>query len=326
MNMFATPYNNTPMVESCEVPTIVLPATHPNTLERRGKLSFFNVAAFTPDGTLRNVIQQVYAPGFRSVLDIPAECIRHLPPGSLNVTRLVLCANYNPFRPDMSCPLGERCKFVHADIDPRSRRQLEQRSIHVNYAWRSLEEVSYDRCAAGGTVRVVVPNSAEAPAELPTEKLLKTQALDKPRTVLSHCAHYYFNRTCNMGPDCQFVHAVFIDPTAKLHQRAPPPFQMQRKLARLANQRGLAQADSCVSFEDAAPWPVEACTDGERTPDHHHHTDAMPLPAFHESGETTPPLPAGPASSSSDDGTPRTWVRHNPYSLTHVLCRCQPSW
>ena len=41
--------------------------------------------------------------------------------------------------------------------------------------------------------------------------------------AMSHCAHYYFNRVCNRGPACQFIHRVHIDPTAKPNQRAPAP-------------------------------------------------------------------------------------------------------
>jgi hypothetical protein len=215
----------------------------------------------------------------------------------------------------------------------------------VNYAWRSLEEVSYDRCAPGGTVRVVVPNSAEAPAELPTEKLLKTRALDKPRTVLSHCAHYYFNRTCNMGPDCQFVHAVFIDPTAKLHQRAPPPFQMQRK----------ETGSQVIETEDQASL-FRNSVSSELTP---HQDISKSIPSTGdvcsiivtlqdessddstESPVSSPDLqnflqPADVASASHRStpslielATPRredrVWVRRNPYSLTDVLCVCRPA-
>merc|ERR1719502_2133010 len=57
---------------------------------------------------------------------------------------------------------------------------------------------------------------------------LKTQALATKRRPLTHCAHYYYNRTCNLGAECQFVHAVFVDPDAKDHQRAPVPAQLGR--------------------------------------------------------------------------------------------------
>jgi hypothetical protein len=33
---------------------------------------------------------------------------------------------------------------------------------------------------------------------------------------------------CDLGPECRFIHAVFIDPNAPNHKRAPPPQQLQR--------------------------------------------------------------------------------------------------
>jgi len=172
----------------------------------------------------QDAMQQVYAPGFKAVLTIPAKAIRHLPPASLNVTRLVLCANYDPRNPEGSCPMGARCKFVHADATC-----APQHEIHVNYAWRSLDEVAYDRFPAGEILHVAPPNSKATGDVMDSQLALKTKALASHRRPLSHCAHYYFNRTCNLGPECRFIHAVFIDPKAKEHQRAPAPAQLGRE-------------------------------------------------------------------------------------------------
>jgi hypothetical protein len=161
---------------------------------------------------------QVYAPGFRYVLNVPASRISHLPPASLNVTRLVLCANYDPKAPETSCPMGARCKFVHADTTA-----AKEHAIHVNYAWRSLDDVTYERYPTGQSLHVAPPNSKVASDTMDSSMTLRTKALSSNRRPLSHCAHYYFNRTCNLGAECRFVHAVFIDPNAKDHQRAPIP-------------------------------------------------------------------------------------------------------
>jgi len=169
-------------------------------------------------------MQQVYAPGFKAVLAVPVKEIRHLPPASLNVTRLVLCANYDPRNPEGSCPMGARCKFVHADATC-----APQHEIHVNYAWRSLDEVAYERFASGEILQVAPPNSKATGDVMDSQLALKTKALASHRRPLSHCAHYYFNRTCNLGPECRFIHAVFIDPKAKEHQRAPAPAQLGRE-------------------------------------------------------------------------------------------------
>jgi hypothetical protein len=180
---------------------------------------FTSEASNLPHGT-----QQVYAPGFKAVLNVPSKEIRHLPPASLNVTRLVLCANYDPQNPETSCPMGARCKFVHADATCAS-----QHEIHVNYAWRSLDEVAYERYPPGEILQVAPPNSKAAGDVMDSQLALKTKALQSHRRPLSHCAHYYFNRTCNLGPECRFIHAVFIDPNAKEHQRAPAPAQLGRE-------------------------------------------------------------------------------------------------
>uniref|UniRef100_A0A6U4VPD9 C3H1-type domain-containing protein n=1 Tax=Neobodo designis TaxID=312471 RepID=A0A6U4VPD9_NEODS len=172
----------------------------------------------TTTGGAREGEVQVYTPGFDRVLNLPRAAIRHLPPPNLNVTRLVLCNNYDPKAadPESTCPMRDRCKFVHADAT-----SSREHPIHVNYAWRSLEEVSYERYPPGEPLLIAPPNSKVATEAYEPHTLLKTKALASSRRPLSHCAHYHFNRTCNLGHECRFVHAVFIDPTAKEHQRAP---------------------------------------------------------------------------------------------------------
>ena len=190
-------------------------------------------------------VQQVYAPGYRALLEVPAAAVRHLPDPGLNVTRLVLCSNYDAAAadPEGSCPMGSRCKFVHAD----TRGAREKGGVHVNYAWRSAEEVTYERFRAGKVFQVAPPNGKTATDVMDSQMALKTKALGAKRRPLSHCAHYYFNRACNLGADCQFIHAVFIDPEARKYQRAPMPSQLGRE-----HQRAKAAAAAAVP-EGAAP-------------------------------------------------------------------------
>lgn len=161
----------------------------------------------------------VYTPGFKSVLNLPQKSVFHIPEGPNS--RLVLCANFDASSPAHSCNMGDACRFVHADVSA-----AREHNIHVNYAWRSIEEVSYERFPAGQVFRVAPPNSKIASDVMDSDMVLKTRALTSHRRPLSHCAHYYFNRTCNLGSDCQFIHAIFIDPTAKPFQRAPVPSQL----------------------------------------------------------------------------------------------------
>lgn len=198
---------------------------------------------------------QVYSPGFGEVLTIQARDVHQMPPSALNVTRMVLCANYTANAPTTSCAMGSRCKFVHADTS-RARKQ----AIHVNYAWRSVEEVSYDRFPAGETFEVAPPNSKVATDVMDSHMTLMTKALDSKRRPLSHCAHFYFNRACNLGADCQFIHAVFIDPTAKPHQRAPVPSQLGegRELQLSKKQREMRQSAARAVLLDGAATPAAA--------------------------------------------------------------------
>jgi len=196
----------------------------------------------------KNATHQVYAPGFTHVVNLDARDIMQMPPAGMNVTRLVLCANYDAARPDTSCAMGSRCKFVHADT-----RRAQKHAIHVNYAWRKVEAVTYERMAGGQTLEVAPPNSKVATDVMDSSMVLKTKALQSKRRPLSHCAHYYFNRACNLGAECQFVHAVFIDPTAKDHQRAPVPSQLGegRELQLSKKQREMRQREARDALSSA---------------------------------------------------------------------------
>jgi hypothetical protein len=140
------------------------------------------------------------------------------------VESLVLCPAFDPAFPSLTeCPLGAACRHVHADVTG-----LPLIEVHVNYAWRSLEDVTYPRHEAGSTVQVAPPNSLQAIDMIESGCLLRTRALSAGRRPLSHCAHYYFNRQCNLGGECRFVHAVFIDPSTDTLRRAPAPIQLGR--------------------------------------------------------------------------------------------------
>jgi len=137
---------------------------------------------------------------------------------------LVLCPKWDVDNPTDSCPLAQRCRHVHADI-----RGLSSFEVHINYAWRALKEVKYARHAPGVLVEVAAPNSHSSIDVVDSGFLLLTKALDSSRRPLTHCAHYYYNRQCNLGSQCRFVHAVFVDPAAGTLRRAPAPVQLGRR-------------------------------------------------------------------------------------------------
>ena len=163
----------------------------------------------------------VHDPEFKTLMTIPRSAVHHLPPAHLEISRLVLCRKYDAKYPEDSCPKGTACKFVHADVNSS---EVVTQSIHVNYAWRSLEEVVYNRLPPGEAIEVTAPNKRPPTQYLPTEIVLATKgALNRhsARGPLSHCAHYYFNRMCNRGDRCNFIHTVHLDPNAAPFQRAP---------------------------------------------------------------------------------------------------------
>lgn len=164
---------------------------------------------------------EMYDPDFQHVISLAPDKIVHTPHPSLGVSRLVLCRNFSPDSPTNSCSKGETCKFVHADTVGARRHP-----IHVNYAWRSLDVVTYPRLPPGETLVVFAPNERPPAEDVDSERVLLTRGslMRKEHTgPLSHCAHYYFNRMCNRGERCNFIHAIVIDSNASDLQRAPAP-------------------------------------------------------------------------------------------------------
>jgi hypothetical protein len=158
--------------------------------------------------------------------NIPTARVIQAPERLLPLESLVLCPAFDPAFPSLTeCPLGAACRHVHADVTG-----LPLIEVHVNYAWRSLEDVAYPRHEAGTVVQVAPPNTHRTIDAIDTGLMLRTHALSAPRRPLSHCAHYYFNRECNLGCECRFVHAVFIDSATRpcRLRRAPAPFQLGR--------------------------------------------------------------------------------------------------
>jgi hypothetical protein len=287
-----------------------------------------------PNGTMA-----VYAPGFKYVLNLPREAIVHLPPASLNVTRLVLCSNYDARDPHRSCTMGERCKFVHADTG-----RAREHNIHVNYAWRSLDEITYERFDAGTDLHVCPPNSKLPSDVMDSGLVLKTKALESTRRPLSHCAHYYFNRTCNLGSDCHFIHAVFIDPTAKQHQRAPVPSQLGEGRELQLSKRQKEAHDETIArlmAEHATTAPTAHSCEQPVRFDTLHLSDATlrlecsqtsawhaaaAAPSESGSSQNSARGSRSPASGCSS-GVVTARYRHNPYNMRSsrvltVTCHC----
>jgi hypothetical protein len=226
---------------------------------------------------------EVHDPDFKTLLTIPLSCVIHVPPAHMDISRFVLCKNFDAKRPKTSCTMGDSCKFVHANL---AGAAIQQQEIHVNYAWREERLVTYERLPAGETLSVLAPNNRYPVELIPSELVLATRgavARHHHGGQLSHCAHYYFNRMCNRGDRCNFIHAVYIDPSATDFQRAPPR----------AGAGNLARDPaSLVKPLPRSPSETTSCS-------------------LSDSGSAQ-------VSPRSDDETQPRRYRHNPYSLLYV--------
>ena len=307
---------------------VVLPAQHPATVARRRQESR---DATSNTAAVGNTFQQVYAPGYAALLEVPAAAVHHLPDPGLHVTRLVLCSNYDAAAADpaATCGMGARCKCVHAD----TRGARERGGVHVNYAWRTAEDVTYERFRPGKVLHVAPPNGKAATDVMDSQLALKTKALQAKRRPLSHCAHYYFNRACNLGAECQFVHAVFIDPSARKYQRAPMPSQLgrahkDRPAATTATPADVAASRVApLTTPDVVLPPVATTSRRSRYSPCSVGSDESPLSAD-PSLDATPPVATpelSPASSGCAPTSERSGpirFRHDPYSVIDVRFAC----
>ncbi|CAJ1988079.1 hypothetical protein conserved [Leishmania donovani] len=156
---------------------------------------------------------EVFDPDFKLIYNVPTNCVVHLPPARLNITRLVLCRNYRPHEPQ-SCAMGSSCKFVHADCN---YTKLEAHPIHVNYIWRHETLCTYPRMPAGERLEVVQPDGHSI--AIPSERILLTAGAaahaEAGKTTLTCCDSYENSGMCNCGERCNFIHAVHVDPNVQ---------------------------------------------------------------------------------------------------------------
>ncbi|RNF11234.1 zinc finger protein family memeber [Trypanosoma rangeli] len=180
-----------------------------------------------PNKTGGNLLE-VFDCDFKTLYLMPSHLVVHTPPARLNISRLVKCRSYKPNEWG-SCSKGENCRFVHANVDYLT---LESKPIHVNYIWRDEELCIYERLPPGDVLEVYSRNKSKKPDLIPSERILVTRRAllyrkDTTRS-LSHCAHYYCDRICNRGKNCDFIHAVYVDPNVASDFKRPPARMMSR--------------------------------------------------------------------------------------------------
>ena len=179
---------------------------------------------------------------------IPKDDIYYIP---MDAKRLVLCEYFDARDPVQSCRFGNECRWVHADTSRTVRKH-----IHVNWAWRSLEECKYPTLPAGIKLNIREPPSTNSDIidTVDSGYVLRTRCVfDDPKRPAAHCAHFYYGRECHLGSLCDFAHVVYIDPNAWFGERAPPPCTFGR--GRDANVKLPPQQVHLQYFSPAADAP-----------------------------------------------------------------------
>lgn len=171
----------------------------------------------------RRVTVDVYDADYTAVfLGVPRERVAHIPHREKadRGKPLLQCGVYEATK---SCPQADSCPLVHADLSG-----LQPQHIHVNYAWKSVNDIPYDCMPAvegSSSFEVFAPNNRPPMRVIDRQAILTTRGslAAAPGQELSQCAHFYFNRMCNRGKNCLYIHAACIDPNAAVKQLAPTP-------------------------------------------------------------------------------------------------------
>merc|ERR1712000_114074 len=196
------------------------PTGHHHQKKERSTLPTSGTTGIEGTDLLKSV--EVYSAAGDELYTIPMENIIALPQGTQPneiSKKLHLCPYFEATTPGAvanSCPHSqeaEGCKYIHASL-----ARATKHDIHINYLWKNLSDVKYERFAPGQMFNVAPPNETVLLDVIPSELVIKTKAFDghnnnnNGKRVISHCAHYYYNRTCNRGSRCCFVHAVSFTP------------------------------------------------------------------------------------------------------------------
>ena len=291
-----------------------LPPQHPDTFKQRAHnadsaMTPYQRAAGKPLGS---VFQQVYCP---------------------NATHPAATSTTEAGASRPRCPKGGRCKYVHARVGVAEMRTMPRTQVHVNNAWRSLDDVEYERFPAGANggrpVRVRCPDGGATCDAMEPQFMLRTKARlpdgnDPANTAtnatannnnnttapLRHCAHYYYGRECILGPDCAFVHAVYIDPRAGKNQRAPPAHLLK------ARPGGVGDGSGRPPVCDHHHQPRRNSDASSDSEDHHHH---------YASGSALGSPSGRSTASGGSERCASGRFRHDPYSVasTRRCVRCE---
>ncbi|KAG8346693.1 hypothetical protein ERJ75_000017200 [Trypanosoma vivax] len=265
-----------------------------------------------------NGLVKVFDPNFKCIYLVPVDCVVHVPPARLNISRLVVCRNYAPGATS-SCSKDESCRFVHADVDYST---LESFSIHVNYVWRNESLCTYERLPPGDVLDVLTQEDSPSTQKILSECILvtrgATQHRSPERSPLYHCPAYKCNGMCVRGEECIFIHALCIDPNVMCDFKRAP-----LRAAWRSNTSSSIFSEN--TGEATTGWSVrcqgESTSGDSLSPVTYHTTSHVDTcSALASRGVTCEVL----ESPSERHDTPRDCVRRNftPYSSSSYFEKC----
>lgn len=148
---------------------------------------------------------------FKKVYTVEASAVVHFPPAAKNITRFVRCRDYSPYEKD-KCGLGERCNFIHVDIDIDL---LPCTSTHMNYIVKSPTDSIYARLSnPPETVKVYRSPGEEVYDMVPGESIIHTAAFRDVNDSIHflRCPLFQVEGYCPLAEDCPLVHVLTINP------------------------------------------------------------------------------------------------------------------
>jgi hypothetical protein len=130
--------------------------------------------------------------------------------------RFQVCHNFLNGR----CNKGFTCTYIHTKQLPPARE------IHV----QGVD--AYERLPVGLSLFVHMPGSTGKPQLIPSQYVIRTLGSErlyadvienKSGTAVrpQHCAHFLFNKLCNRGPNCAFIHALMPKTTSSSESHSP---------------------------------------------------------------------------------------------------------
>lgn len=147
---------------------------------------------------------------------------------------LQLCTAFND---QQKCVDGDHCLRAHCRLridDADVSSELQRFVVHLNDV--NLPSDRYPRFSSAGSIEVCYPNTSLRPQIIPLTMVFATKGVEnfiqlgrvqdaataelRSATVkLQHCAHFAKHGMCQLGPNCNFVHALH----ATLQEPQPPP-------------------------------------------------------------------------------------------------------